>query len=94
MNSSRLLFAKLAGMTALLLTTSACYIQVGNQGFRGAVAPYQAHIGIVSFIVLCADIWACVRIWSSPGSTLSKLIWTGVVWLFPCGGVGLVWFFF
>lgn len=48
--------------------------------------------GILGFIVLIADIWAIVNVFSSSASTGAKVFWTVLIIILPIIGF-LIWFF-
>ena len=48
--------------------------------------------GLLGLLVLIADIWALVNIFSSPAPAGEKTIWTVLVLLLPVIGL-LLWFF-
>ena len=48
--------------------------------------------GLFSLLVLIADVWAAVNIFSSNASTGAKVLWIVVVLLLPVLGF-IIWFF-
>jgi Phospholipase_D-nuclease N-terminal len=48
--------------------------------------------GLVSLIVLVADVWAIINIFQSSASTGNKVLWTVLVLLLPVIGF-ILWYF-
>lgn len=48
--------------------------------------------GVFGLLILIADVWAIINIFSSSASTGSKVLWTVLVLLLPLLGL-LIWFF-
>ena len=48
--------------------------------------------GIFGVLLLAANIYALIQIFSSGSSTVSKLVWSALVLLFPIVGF-IIWFF-
>lgn len=50
--------------------------------------------GLIGLVILVADIWALVQIWTSKGkgTEAAKLLWTLLILLLPLIGLALWWF--